>query len=159
MSVWEDIDGFNFYSSLKFVDYTVATEEERKTKRNHYKNFVRFRFILHLVYNHTQELIDAGISTEQMKLMALTGRSPESWSCHHKIPIHGGGSNEFRNLILLPKELHIAVHNYIDTFTILAYKPGETHNIPIPMFEGQIYNAKKENIKYTPVTGPLPKVA
>ena len=30
--------------------------------------------------------------------------------CHHKVPVSNGGSDEYANLILVSKEVHILIH-------------------------------------------------
>lgn len=48
-----------------------------------------------------ERLKQAGIPIVQIARMQEQGRTPRGWQVHHKVPLAGGGSNDFDNLILV----------------------------------------------------------
>lgn len=49
------------------------------------------------------------------------------WECHHKIPLHHGGSDAFNNLIIILNPVHIAIHS---TTTTQLENVFEQYQIP-----------------------------
>ena len=43
---------------------------------------------------------------------AVTGKvmSPHDIHCHHKVPVSKGGTDEYANLVLICKEVHMVIH-------------------------------------------------
>ncbi|EMF4975376.1 group II intron reverse transcriptase/maturase [Listeria monocytogenes] len=86
------------HSNLNVID--------REVLRHVSRNYCPFRSI---EYNDNR--ISKFVS--QRGKCAITGVTLglRDWECHHKIPLYQGGTDMFKNLIIILKELHFAIHN------------------------------------------------
>lgn len=80
----------------------------------------------------------------------INGFVPTGWQVHHKIPLDGGGTNAFSNLVLIQNEsYHKVVTNYQKSImqnmnegdTTVASWPQPNGNIYLKTLEGK--NDKK----------------
>lgn len=76
-------------------------------------NIIRY-LMMEELYESTIQFRDNRISLycAQHGKCAITGKvlKPEDIHCHHKIPKSLGGTDDYQNLIILDKEIHILVH-------------------------------------------------
>ena len=76
------------------------------------------------VRSRTIEYADNRISlyAAQYGKCAVTGRVMEAHDihCHHKVPANKGGTDEYANLVLVTKDVHILIHASDDN-TIQSY--------------------------------------
>ena len=111
---------FNFDTihgmKLKKVVYHVPSSDERKAKRAEFqghdgKEGMRSKFLKMLAKDHEKQLRDQlGFTDAEINLMKQ-GRSVPGYNVHHKLPLHGGGKNEFSNFILTPLYPHDQWHH------------------------------------------------
>jgi hypothetical protein len=98
---------------LRKADRTVYKRERKD-------DFPKMRkaWLMRIAVANAAELEGAGISREDIDRMAATGKPPEGYQVHHRLPLDDGGTNAFDNLILMRDDVeHRAVHGY--------YNPGE----------------------------------
>jgi hypothetical protein len=101
---------------LKEVEYKVPSSAERKARRAEFQGTngqegVRSKFLKMLANEHEQELRDKlGLTDAEIDRMKK-GKSVNGYNVHHKLPIHGGGKNEFSNFILTPLYPHDQWHH------------------------------------------------
>lgn len=162
---------FNFDTAhgmpLEEVDYCVPSKEERKAKRAEFngevdyetgtiiREGVRMQFLKMLANEHEAELREklalGDAEIESMK----KGYCPKCCNVHHKLPLHGGGKNEFKNFILTPLYPHDQWHHDILDPQIDGIRPGETRRVMLPRCDEMIYDPKKygftrDNVKVEP---------
>lgn len=142
---------------LKEVDYTVQSQDARGATRREFngprsveereKNSepgMRAKFLRHLADNRRDELKEKlGLSDEEINLMAKKGYAPKGYNVHHKFALHGGGKNEFSNLILVPNYPHDQWHKDVMDPQLIGIQEGETRKIMIPWTDEMIYDPKK----------------
>lgn len=79
---------------------------------------VRKAWLMAIASTHAAELEGAGIARQDIAVMAATGKAPEGYQVHHRMPLDDGGTNAPSNLVLIRDDVeHRAVHGY--------YNPGE----------------------------------
>lgn len=96
------------------IEYIKRNAEELNHLRNEFNRTIRKDFLKNLGEN-TDYLKNAGFSkTDILKLQ--NGRVPDGWQVHHKIPLDGGGTNSFDNLVLIKNEpYHKVITNIFKT--------------------------------------------
>ncbi|MCQ2913621.1 MAG: hypothetical protein MJ247_00285 [Alphaproteobacteria bacterium] len=140
---------------LKEVEYTVPPKEERKAKRAEFggvvdystgtivQEGVRMKFLKMLANEHDGELREKlGLEDKEIESMKK-GYCPLGYNVHHKLPLHGGGKNEFKNFILTPLYPHDQWHHDILDAQIDGMKVGETRKVMLPICDDMIYDPKK----------------
>ncbi len=151
---------------LKKVTYTVLPYEERQERRKEFDGYVdakgrtregmRSKFLKHLGREHAEELKkQLGFSDKAIKEMAKYGHAPKGYNVHHKLPLHGGGKNEFSNFILTPLCPHDQWHHDVMDPQLIGIREGESRDILLPFSEEMIYDPKKygftkDNVKVEP---------
>jgi hypothetical protein len=79
---------------------------------------VRKAWLMQIAVAQAAQLEGAGISRQEIDLMVSSGKAPEGYQVHHRLPLDDGGTNATDNLILIRDDVeHRAVHGY--------YNPGE----------------------------------
>ena len=138
---------------LKEVKYTVPSKAERVAKRNEFNGVrdengnvvvegVRSKFLKMLANEHAQELKDLlGMSDAEIARMK-EGKSVNGYNVHHKLPIHGGGKNEFSNFILTPLYPHDQWHHDVLDKQIQGIGNG-SRKVLLPWTDAMIYDPKK----------------
>lgn len=145
---------------LKEVEYRVPPMDERKKKRAEFqgsghKEGMRSKFLKMLANEHAQELKDLlGMSDAEIARMA-EGKSVNGYNVHHKLPIHGGGKNEFSNFILTPLYPHDQWHHDVLDEQIAGIAVGDSRKVLLPWTDAMIYDPKqygftKDNEKVAP---------
>ena len=156
---------FNFDTihgmKLKKVTYQVPSSAERKAKRAEFqghdgKEGMRSKFLKMLAKDHEKQLREQlGFTDAEINLMKQ-GRSVPGYNVHHKLPIHGGGKNEFSNFILTPLYPHDQWHHDIlDPQIANCMGTGESKEVMLPWTDEMIYDPKqfgftKDNEKVQP---------
>lgn len=145
---------FNFDTvhgmQMREMDYFVPPMEERKRLRDEFNGDkekgvegVRSKFLKHLAQHHEKELVEKlGLTPTDIDGMKK-GFTPNGFNVHHKLPLHGGGKNEFSNFILTPLYPHDQWHHDIMDPQIQGIREGETRRIKIPYTDDMIYDPKK----------------
>ncbi len=156
---------FNFDNihgmGLKKVVYQVPSSDERKAKRAEFngsagKEGMRSKFLKMLAKDHEKALREQlGFGDAELKLMR-DGKSVPGYNVHHKLPLHGGGKNEFKNFILTPLYPHDQWHHDIlDPQIENCMGTGQKKEVMLPWTDDMIYDPKKfgitkDNVKVTP---------
>lgn len=107
-SQWEEMP-----TKTKFK--TRSNAQGTEIKSHAYRALRRSRLKeMHPVKGRTIEYADNRISlyAAQYGKCAVTGIPMDSHDihCHHKVPVSNGGSDEYANLILVSKAVHILIH-------------------------------------------------
>lgn len=156
---------FNFDTihgmKLKKVVYHVPSSDERKAKRAEFqghdgKEGMRSKFLKMLAKDHEKQLRDQlGFTDAEIDLMKQ-GRSVPGYNVHHKLPLHGGGKNEFSNFILTPLYPHDQWHHdVLDPQIADCMGTGQSKEVMLPWTDAMIYDPKqfgftKDNAKVQP---------
>lgn len=156
---------FNFDTihgmKLKKVVYQVPSSDERKAKRAEFqghdgKEGMRSKFLKMLAKDHEKQLRDQlGFTDAEINLMKH-GRSVPGYNVHHKLPLHGGGKNEFSNFILTPLYPHDQWHHdVLDPQIADCMGTGQSKEVMLPWTDAMIYDPKqfgftKDNAKVQP---------
>ena len=156
---------FNFDTihgmKLKKVVYHVPSSDERKAKRAEFqghdgKEGMRSKFLKMLAKDHEKQLRDQlGFTDAEINLMKQ-GRSVPGYNVHHKLPLHGGGKNEFSNFILTPLYPHDQWHHdVLDPQFADCMGTGQSKEVMLPWTDAMIYDPKqfgftKDNAKVQP---------
>ena len=82
------------------VIFRVPSKEERTARRLEFEQEKRAEFIKFLAKTQRPALLAAGITKKQIAGME-NGFTPHGFNTHHKLPIYGGGTNDFSNLVLI----------------------------------------------------------
>ena len=133
---------------LTEVEYKVPPSAERKAKRAEFQGAngeegVRSKFLKMLANEHTQELKDLlGMTDADIARMA-EGKSVNGYNVHHKLPIHGGGKNEFSNFILTPLYPHDQWHHDVLDKQIQGIGEGQSRKVLLPWTDAMIYDPKQ----------------
>ncbi|MGN0903754.1 MAG: HNH endonuclease [Alphaproteobacteria bacterium] len=121
------------------MEFKVPPLEERQERRREFETGVRADFIRHLARTQYKELRAAGITDKQIRGMRQ-GYTPNGFNTHHMVPIHGGGTNDFSNLILMRRvPYHDMLHNQVINPQIRGIQEGESITIKIPFSDKKVF--------------------
>lgn len=104
-----DFDVINGFR-LKEVEFKSPPKKQREAMREQFKKEVRPAFLKYVAQHFEKELRAMGISDTGLATMRK-GYSVNGYNVHHKLPIHGGGTNDFKNLIIMPIKPHDELHH------------------------------------------------
>ncbi|MGD9638044.1 MAG: hypothetical protein AB7U85_03175 [Alphaproteobacteria bacterium] len=131
----------------EYVIYDIPDIDTRKRIRGEFA-YVRKEFLKHLAEEYKDDLKKEGFSSKQLATMRK-GMCPKGYNIHHKLPIHGGGKNDFDNLcIVIASPVHEHIHNQYINPQIRGMNDGEKRQIKIPKPAGIIIYTP-ENLKNT----------
>jgi len=130
---------------LKKVTFLVPSESSRHHTRIRYEKDIRKNFLQHLAKNHRNKLIEVGLWDNLIDRTLAKGKTPPGWGIHHKIPLHGGGTNDFDNLIFIKFIDHFQIHRYIDNITGEMHE-GQSLELEIPFPENEIFSVENHSI-------------
>lgn len=101
------------------VDYTRKADRALyRTERKEFDQTVRPTWLRDIGKNRAPELLKAGLSQQEINRMVLSGKPPDGYQVHHRIPLNDGGTNDPKNFILVKDDVeHRATHGY--------YNPAE----------------------------------
>lgn len=138
--------------SLKKVTYEVPPKSEREAKRAEFngsgdKEGVRSKFLKMLANEHEPELrAKLGLTDSEIAMMKK-GRSVPGYNVHHKLPLHGGGKNEFSNFIMTPLYPHDQWHHdVLDPQIADCMGTGQKKEVMLPWTDEMIYDPKSFGI-------------
>lgn len=118
--------------ALKETVYKMPPKPKREAMRDNFKKEARPAFLKYLAEHKEAELRAIGVSDTGLALMRK-GMSANGFNVHHKLPIHGGGTNDFTNLILMPVKQHDELHHIVidpQIKNIAEIKSGKTIKLP-----------------------------
>ena len=148
---------FNFDTihglKLVEVEYKVPSSAERKAKRAEFGGTrdetgrpngdgIRSAFVKMLAKDHVKELTTLGLCAADIDMMK-EGRVPNGYNVHHKLPLHGGGKNEFKNFILTPLYPHDQWHHDVLDPQIDGIREGEARKVMLPWTDAMVYDPKQ----------------
>lgn len=114
------------------VDFRVPSKEERAARRLEFEREKRAEFIKFLAKTQEPALLAAGITKKQIAGMK-NGFTPHGFNTHHKLPIYGGGTNDFSNLVLIRREpYHDMMHYHLINPQVRRMREGEQKQVVIP---------------------------
>jgi len=88
---------------------------------------------------YTAALKSAGLSSKEIKDLK-SGKTPEGYQVHHKVPRDYGGDNSFENLILMKDDpYHQLLTKYQNTLTNEGLAPKVGSYVPFPIPNGSVY--------------------
>lgn len=127
---------------LKEVEYRVPSEKQRHHTRVQYEHDFRKEFLQYIAEHFRDELKESGLWDSIIDRTLARGKTPPGWGVHHKIPIHGGGKNQFENMIFIRFAEHFKIHRYIDNY-IEGMEEGNSRVITIPYPLGMVHVPEK----------------
>lgn len=140
------------------VSYTAVSKKRVKELRRQFSE-MRRKFLINLAETQADLLKQMGLSDNALALLAK-GNAPNGFNVHHKMPLAGGGKNEFSNFILIQNNpYHTDIHKVSD-LQIATMKEGETKTVKIPMPEGSVFvppEKRQERIQTT-AKAPVPAI-
>lgn len=119
------------------MPYTRQPKTEQKAVRRDFKT-AKKTFLQALAESASDALRQAGFTPQQIEAMRQKGTRPQGWDIHHKLPVAGGGGNDFQNLILIRADVHEAIHCIINP-QIQNMKVGERRIVNAPMPTGPLW--------------------
>lgn len=131
---------------LKTMEYRVPPMGERKKLRSRFKEF-KGSFLKHIGEKFEPELRALGMNDEEIKRVKA-GHGVNGYNVHHKLPIHGGGKNEFSNLVLMPIPPHDDLHHVVMDKQIRGMKEGEARMIKVPWTDEMVYVAPQNKQEF-----------
>jgi hypothetical protein len=126
------------------INYVMQSKNHRNNKRNAF-NKKRENFLKHIHENNKEDLIALGLKDEQLKQME-DGKCPNGFNVHHKLPIQGGGKNDFSNFIFMPIYEHDKLHAEIIFPQIKGFptKGGMGIKVKIPYPKEMVFNKNRD---------------
>ena len=135
------------------VSYTAVDKKHVKEMRHEFTG-MRRAFLKELAATQTDALKQMGFSDNMIGLLAK-GESPKGFNVHHKMPLAGGGKNEFSNFILIKNDpYHTDIHKVSD-LQIAKMNAGETKIVKIPMPQGSVFIPPEKQQSQTAVKTPV----
>ncbi|MCQ2913624.1 MAG: hypothetical protein MJ247_00300 [Alphaproteobacteria bacterium] len=122
---------------LKEVVWEVPDQKVRKRRRSQFSN-VRKEFLQEIGRTHEEQLRALGMTEKQID-MVKKGATPNGFNVHHKLPIHGGGLNEFSNFILMPIPPHDDLHHLVMDPQVANLQTGAKKRVLIPWSDDMVY--------------------
>ncbi len=130
---FDEIHGFKLID----VEYKVPPKREREARRSQFKG-IRADFLREIGRTHEKELRAIGMNDAMIE-MVKSGRTPKGYNVHHKLPIHGGGKNEFSNFILMPIPPHDDLHHKVLDAQVLKMQEGDSKMVKLPWSDDMVY--------------------
>ena len=130
---FDEIHGFELID----VEYKVPPKREREARRSQFKG-IRADFLREIGRTHEKELRAIGMNDAMIE-MVKSGRTPKGYNVHHKLPIHGGGKNEFSNFILMPIPPHDDLHHKVLDAQVLKMQEGDSKMVKLPWSDDMVY--------------------
>ena len=133
---------FNFDTvhglTMTEMEYKIPPRSERNSRRKQFSS-VRSAFLRELAENHKAELVERlGLDDAAIEAMKH-GTTPLGYNVHHKLPIHGGGKNEFSNFILMPIPPHDDLHHKVLDAQVLKMQEGDSKMVKLPWSDDMVY--------------------
>lgn len=122
------------------VNYVKRDRVEYQALRNTFDSKVRGDFLRDLASDPAKvdALRRAGLDQAAIDRIA-SGRVPQGWQVHHKLPLDDGGTNSFDNLVLIKNDPHhIALTNAQRTL-VGDLGVGQSRQVDFPIPRGFVY--------------------
>ncbi len=110
----------------KYFTYTKVSPRESASIRKESRRAQKEMIMLYACYG----LLDDIFLTKEVSLAKTHGLLPKGWSCHHIIPISGGGTNSVDNLCIIARDFHDAIETIYSVQTA-HLKIGESVELPV----------------------------
>lgn len=140
---FDEINGFK----LKEVEWTIPNQKDRKRKRKAFGN-VRKEFLMYIGQHLEPQLREMGLTDAQIK-QVKGGNAPNGYNVHHKLPIFGGGKNEFSNLILMPIKPHDELHHKVMDPQTSRMQDGDSKKVLVPWSDDMVYISPEKKKTWT----------
>lgn len=142
------INGFRLIEK----EYKTPPKRQREMTRDDFKKNVRPAFLKYIADNCEAQLRKLGV-TDAGLLRMRNGFGVNGFNVHHKLPIHGGGTNDFSNLIFMPIPPHDELHNKVINPQIKNLDTRSGVTIKLPWRDGMVWERPlntRENIQEKP---------
>lgn len=142
------INGF----SLINKEYKTPPKRQREITRDDFKKNVRPAFLKYIAKHYEAQLRKIGVTDAGLARMR-NGIGVNGYNVHHKLPIHGGGTNDFSNLIFMPIPPHDELHNKVINPQIKNLDTRMGVTIKLPWREGMVWERPlnaRENVQSKP---------
>lgn len=139
-----DFDKINGYTLVEVV-YKTPSKKAREDMREDFNKRARPEFLRMLAAEHEDELRAMGIKDDGLALMR-EGKSVNGFNVHHNLPIAGGGTNDFRNLTIMPIPPHDELHHNIIDPQLKKGSTGHGMTIKLPYYGKMVW--QKPDYKY-----------
>jgi hypothetical protein len=123
---------------IQDINYVKRNTEEAAILRKEFDSTARKKFLADIA--NTPEAINRFNPSQLLRMS--TGKSPDGWDVHHKLPLDDGGTNAFDNLVLIEKEPYHKVFTNMQRSTTKGMLPDESKITPWAMPTGSIYPLK-----------------
>lgn len=147
--------GFDSIHGFKLVEkeYKTPKKKRREETRAEFKQVVRPAFLKFIAENYEPELRKLGVTDAGLASMKR-GMGVNGFNVHHKLPIHGGGTNDFSNLIFMPIPPHDDLHHQVIDPQIKNMDTRMGVTIKVPWHDGMVWerpSQSREHIQLKPV--------
>ena len=119
------------------VSYTAIGKKRVKELRKSF-SAQRKAFLKHLTKTQASVLTALGITDSALEKMEK-GYTPNGYNVHHKLPLAGGGKNEFSNFILIKNDPYHTDFHKVSDLQICKMQEGETKIVKMPVPDGSIF--------------------
>ena len=137
------INGFKLID----VEYKTPPRDVRRQRREQFNKETRPAFLKSLAETKEKELRAIGIDDDGLALMRA-GKSVPGYNVHHKLPIAGGGKNEFSNLIIMPIGPHDELHHRVIDPQIKNKDPEKGVKIKLPWTNDMVWVRPAQKYEY-----------
>ncbi|AVO98860.1 HNH endonuclease [Enterobacter cloacae complex sp. FDA-CDC-AR_0132] len=120
------------------INYTKRNPAEAALLRKEFDSTVRKKFVKEIAATPDA----ANIFSPSQLLRMNSGKSPDGWDVHHKLPLDDGGTNSFKNLVLIEKEPFHKIFTNMQRSAVKNLVPGESRVTPWAIPTGSIYPLK-----------------
>ncbi|HED6239797.1 TPA: HNH endonuclease [Enterobacter sichuanensis] len=120
------------------INYTKRNPAEAALLRKEFDSTVRKEFVKEIAATPDA----ANIFSPSQLLRMNSGKSPDGWDVHHKLPLDDGGTNSFNNLVLIEKEPYHKIFTNMQRSAAKNLVPGESRVTPWAIPTGSIYPLK-----------------
>jgi len=110
----------------EFFTYTKVSPRESAILRKESRRAQKEMIILYACYG----LLDDIFLPKEVSAAKTYGLLPKGWSCHHIIPLSGGGTNSTDNLCIIARDFHDAIETIYSVQTA-RLKIGESVELPV----------------------------
>ncbi|NIJ19945.1 hypothetical protein FHS95_001614 [Sphingomonas naasensis] len=122
------------------VNYVKRDRAAYQELRNTFDSKVRGDFLRDLAGDPTKvdALRRAGLDQAAIDRIA-SGRVPQGWQVHHKLPLDDGGTNSFDNLVLIKNDPHHIALTNAQRSLVGDLAVGQSRQVDFPIPRGFVY--------------------
>jgi len=126
-----NLNGFSYQA----VPYTKKLDRTLyKRERYDFDRKERALWLRDIGVTHANALRSVGITQHEIDRMVESGKPPDGYQVHHRLPLDDGGGNSPDNFILIKDDVeHRALHGYYNPaeLRIRQLAPGETATVAL----------------------------